>query len=137
MAGHSMFTKGTGIALALLSFLILGAAFLQNIAAGVVVFITGMIMAPPFVSGLLVCVPVWWAQNARWPWRVAATLPAVSLGVAYAGLFAPELHVIPDWARSNMGPPALFGVWAWGALAYIGVLVSIFPRRQDGEPPVL
>jgi hypothetical protein len=44
MAGHSMFTKGTGIALALLSFLILGAAFPQNIAAGVVVFITGMIM---------------------------------------------------------------------------------------------
>ena len=77
MAGHSMFTKGTGIALALLSFLILGAAFLQNIGAGVVVFMTGMIMAPPFVSGLLVCVPVWWAQNARWPWRVAATLPAV------------------------------------------------------------
>jgi hypothetical protein len=37
------------IALALLSFLILGAAFLQDIAARVVVFITGMIMAPPFV----------------------------------------------------------------------------------------
>jgi hypothetical protein len=53
------------IALALLSFLILGAAFLQNITAGVVVFITGMIMAPAFVSGLLICVPVWWAQNAR------------------------------------------------------------------------
>ena len=132
---NSAFTKLIGISIAGVSFLILGAAYFQNVAAFMLIFLVGALMATPFISGALALVPLRWAHQANWPWRIASAVPVVSLVLAYAGLFVPGIKGF-EWARSNLGPPVLFGVWGWSAIAYLAIFATVcpYPHKDDSRP---
>lgn len=104
-------------------------------AAGLLTFFLGagiLLAGGPIGPIAFAIMPMVVARRAPFRLKAAAAIRAISLFAITVGLFAPQTHILPSWAFSNLGPPVLAGYWVAAASMYFGILFNVLPRSGQG-----